>query len=193
MGLDMEFIRFYNLEFLMNNIYGLYLPILITLIFFIKSDVLKKFLNVELFTLFIFSAFLCTYLSEVLSIIDIRTIQIDTGQKITITGDLEGLYTNNYFPAIYLFWFGLVKKDFNFNVPVIWCGSFLTLWISDIFYAHYEKGEHLFSNNIGGAGLFDGLLVDPAFSTLTVVVLSYLIKATKNRKNKKSITKASSY
>jgi hypothetical protein len=183
----MEFVRLHNLEFLMNNIYGLYLPILITLIFFIKSDVLKKFLNIELFVLFIFSAFLCTFLSEVLYITDHQVFYTSTGQELNVRGDLEGLYTNNYFPAIYLFWFGLIKKDFNFNIPVIWCGSFLSLWISDIFFAYFEKGEHLFSKNIGGAGFFDGLLVDPAFATLSVIILSYLIKKAQEKNLKKTI------
>tara|TARA_Y100000588_G_scaffold159664_1_gene173594 strand:+ start:8079 stop:8624 length:546 start_codon:yes stop_codon:yes gene_type:complete len=165
-----------GLGFLTSNIFGLYLPLLITLVLLFKArkELFKKE-NIILFLVGLIGGYIFSY-----------------GQTITqynyINGEMipfvyEQFHSVNVFGVLYLLYFTLpLGKKINFNFSILWSYSFLTLWLTDGFYAYTEFNQHWFSSSIGGAGILDGLLLTP----IVTVIGGLLIKLADNRKRKQN-------
>lgn len=169
-----------GLEFLTSNIFGLYLPLIITmvLLFSARKELLKK----ENVILFLIGSIGCYFFSY--------------GQTITqynyINGEMIPFIYNqfhsvNIFGVLYLLYFTLpLGKKINFNFSILWSYSFLTLWLMDGWYAYTEFNQHWFSPAIGGAGIVDGLLLTP----IVTVLGGLLIKWADNRKRNQEVLNA---
>jgi hypothetical protein len=152
-----------NMMYLLGNIIGFYLPLLCTIFVAYRYKVfshIKK--NVSIIFIFISSIIVGIYFSE---------------HRFGTLGDYsyESLYAKNYFSVIYLLWFGIITKEYNFNISVIFCGTFLSALLADYYFVLFVKNESIFTSSIGGAGIVDGLFVYPFFSSIVVFGLRSLI------------------
>lgn len=161
-----------GLGFLTSNIFGLYLPLLITIIllFNARKKILKKE-NIILLIAGTIGSFIFSY-----------------GQTITQYNSINGeiipfvynqFHSVNIFGILYLLYFCFpIGKKINFDFSILWSYSFLTLWLTDGLYAYTEFNQHWFSSGIGGAGILDGLLLTP----IVTVFGAFLIKWADNKK-----------
>lgn len=162
MGFDFELLFKYNLDFLLDNKIGFYLPFLISILLICKYDTIRYLkLNSPIIIVFIAGSILSIATSSV-------EINIYGGNK------SEELYVQNYFSALYLAWMGLWKKDFNFYTPIAFIGTFFSELIADIYFVYHKTG-FIFSNAIGGAGIFDVLLIHSLYASLTFYLLNKII------------------
>lgn len=159
-----------------SNLYGLYLPLFITIIllFFSYKEFLKKE-NLILFVLGLIGCFILSYGKTITSNNYIN------GVEIPIT--YNQFHSVNVFGLLYLIRVSLpLGKDIKMNYSVMWIGSFITLWIVDGWYAFSEFGKNWFSSSIGGAGIFDCLLLTPIVSIIGI----FFIQAAHNYKYKQN-------
>ena len=151
---------------LTSNLYGLYLPMFITIILIIfarKSLISKE--NIILFTLGLIGCFILSYGK---TITDFNYIN---GVAIPIT--YSQFHSVNVFGILYILCRSLpLGKKIEMNYSVVWIGSFTTIWIVDGWYALTEFNQGWFADGIGGAGILDGLLLTPIAS----VIGAYLVK-----------------
>lgn len=163
MDIDLETILKYDLTFLMTNKIGLYLPLLISIYLIIRTKIIEDYkTNIQSIICFTIGTIFCVMLSY--SVIEETDFYYS-----------ESLYTKNYFGVFYLFWFGLLEKNYNFNLSVVFIGTFFSKLLADFYFAIFVKDISIFSSGIGGAGLFDGLLIDPLFAVLVIFLLKKLI------------------
>lgn len=162
-----------------GNRIGFYIPLLITLFTLYKFEVLKN-INNDIILIFFISIIMGFSFGE---------------HRIESIGnyEVEGFYSNNYFAALYLFWYGLILKEYNFNIPIIFCGVFLSYFFNDLIFVYFIKEESIFNENIGGAGFLDGLFVYPIMYSfvayITRISIKYKINLEKERKNEIDIKK----
>ncbi len=157
--MDSFFIMLHNssFSFLLSNIFGLYLPLMISFILILKNakEIFTK-TNIQLFFLGLLAIFL-------------------TSDPI-LTEDFSQLHLTNFVGILYLLYFVFFNKKDLMNIPTVFVLSFFAMWIVDGYYAITMFDSHPFSSAIGGAGLFDGLLIDPLLTSLGVYVVNKLRK-----------------
>lgn len=151
-----------NFSFLLSNIFGLYLPFLISFIFIIKFS--KEIFNKNNLVIFLLGV-----------IVTFMTSNPIIGE------DFSQLHLTNYVGIFYLLFFVFIEKNKEMSIPSVFTLSFLAMWIIDGYYAITLFNSHPFSSAIGGAGVFDGLLIDPLLTSLGV----YIINEVRERKNNK--------
>lgn len=151
-----------NFSFLLSNVFGLYLPLIISSILIFKNhkDIFTK-INIQIFIIGLIGIFV-------------------TSNPI-VSEDFSQLHLTNYVGILYLLYFVFLEKTKLMNIPSIFVMSFFAMWIVDGYYAISLFDSHPFSSAIGGAGIFDGLLVDPLLTSLGVYVVN---KLRKNRMEK---------
>lgn len=176
-----QFVHDNNAYFLLDNRLGFYLPLLISIFLFFYSNLKKDILNKEFVFIFVSSLFFCfltaTFKTEEFTI---RGMYND-GEFDSII-EHQSLYVKNCFPVLFLLWYGIIKKNYNFNPPLIFFSSFFTQLIVDLFYA-YKVENTIFTRNIGGAGIFDGLIAYSLYALLVVCLLQFLIKKLINERS----------
>ncbi len=172
----LESILHLDLAYLLGgNRIGFYIPLLATIFMFYKFDVLKN-TNSDIIVIFFISIIMGFSFAE---------------HRIEFIGEyeVEGFYSNNYFAAVYLFWYGLIVKNYNFNIPIIFCGVFLSSLFNDFIFVFFIKGESIFNENIGGAGFLDGLFVYPILYSIvayiTKISIKYKVNLEKEKEKKK--------
>jgi uncharacterized membrane protein len=174
MTFDIEFIHNNNLYFLLNNYIGLYLPMLISVGLLFKYKLHEEFIKKDIGIITILSIIFSIYFAE-FKITNFEYVTSENGKDVINTLEMQSLHMKNFFAVLFLSWIGFIKKDYQFNPPLLFTGTFLTQWIADMVFAYQLEGNP-FSKNIGGAGIFDGLLVDSIYAYITGILLSFLIK-----------------
>lgn len=165
-----------NMMYLLGNIIGFYLPLLCTIFVAYRYRVFPYInKNISIIFVFILSIVVGIYFSE---------------HRFGTLGDYsyESLYAKNYFSVLYLFWFGIMKKQYDFNIAVIFCGTFVSALLADYYFVIFVKNESIFTSSIGGAGIVDGLFIYPFFSAIVVFGLRSLITLKMNDKSRSLTT-----
>lgn len=176
----MEFFNNNGLSFLMDNKFGLYLPMTISIIIFIFADK-KALFSKENLIMFAMALVGCFLLSAG---IETEATRMVGDNEITIT--FNQVHIVNVFAIIYILFFVKAEnKERKYNFAALWIFSFLTLWLVDGYHAtfHYDKG--FFDAGVGGAGILDGLLLDPLLACTMCFILQ---KIKENRPAKKLTT-----
>lgn len=150
-----------NLIFLLGNEIGFFVPLLVSIFLVYKYKLLKA-LTPEVLIIFFISIVVSIPLSE---------------HRIEMIGnyEVESLYSKDYFSAIYLFWYGLYHKKYDFNIPLIYCGIFYSGVILDLLFIVVIKKDTIFNEYIGGAGIYDGLFLYPIFLCAFIYLLKKVI------------------
>jgi uncharacterized membrane protein len=165
-------------SFLTTNMVGLYLPLMISLIlslFFIK-DLLKKE-NIILFVIGLIGCYFLSYGVEKNDYIEINNVM--TNLK------YNQFHSVNVFGILYLLYYSLPSgKKIKLNFSTLWVYSFISLWIVDGWYAYENFNQNWFSSSIGGAGIFDGLLLTPLVSVLGALLIQYAYNLKQKEKDK---------
>tara|TARA_B100000073_G_C23721213_1_gene567736 strand:+ start:277 stop:822 length:546 start_codon:yes stop_codon:yes gene_type:complete len=175
----MDYFNSNGMSILNSNVFGLYLPLLITLVLLFKArkELLKKE-NIILLIIGAIGSYIFSYDQAINQVIYIN------GEQVSFT--YHQFHNVNVFGILYLLYFTLpFEKIMNFNFSILWSYSFLTIWLSDGLYAYTEFNQNWFSYSIGGGGILDGLLLTP----LITVIGGGLVKFAYNKKIKKENSK----
>ncbi len=144
-----------NFSFLLSNVFGLYLPLILSLFLITKfyKEIFNK-INIQIFV--------------------IGLILIFVTSSPMVSEDFSQLHLTNYVGIFYLLYFVFFENKKLMSLPTVFVLSFLAMWIVDMYFAVSLFNSHPFSIAIGGAGVFDGLLVDPLLTTLGVHIINKL-------------------
>jgi hypothetical protein len=174
MSFDIEMIIRYDLFFLLSNKLGFYLPLLLSLGLVHKYALWKEMAKPQTLLIILVGILMCFHFAKYTETSYVTTSLID-GVPILNDHSFGGLYIWNYFGALYLCYEGLYVKNYGkFNAPLYFVGSFFALALGDIYFVYMKMGLW-FHSGIGGAGIFDGLLVAPLFAYCVIVMLNWSI------------------
>lgn len=173
----LEFLKNNGMEILTTNIFGLYLPLLISILFIMFGNKKKIFnkSNILLFAISITGTFLFCNTINVTSHVELNGILIEKSY--------DQVHLVNIFGILYLLLKSLpVEEMKEINISTLWIYSFFSLWIVDSYQAitTFEQTS-IFAKGIGGAGIMDGLLLTP----LITILGGILIEKSKKLKEKK--------
>jgi hypothetical protein len=161
-----------------NNLYGLYLPLIISVIIIVFADK-KELFKKENIIMFVISIIGCFLLSTGVSIT--HTQMID---DVSLVSEINQVHIVNVFSILYLLYFAKKEnREKRYNFGAIWIFSFLSLWLTDGYLATVSYGASgLFDSGVGGAGVFDGLLLDPIIGCF----FAYILQKVKDKKPEKN-------
>jgi hypothetical protein len=156
-----------GLEHFLSNTYGLYLPMLISVIIIIMADK-KELFKKENIVMFLISVIGCFILSAG---VEVEVTEMINGNEVTLIANQ--VHIVNVFAIVYIISF--IKEDkklLPYNYAALWVFSFFSLWLVDGYQATMNYDKSYFDSGVGGVGIFDGLLLDP----LLACTISYFLQ-----------------